>query len=229
MKPRSMTELAAFFRKDKWPAGDGETVSGRGSTLAYTANLRADLPKLIAKYGVGVLLDAPCGDFNWMSQVDLKGVGYIGMDIVPELVEENVRKHSNEGRRFVAGDITRETLPAADLMLCRDCLFHLCYDDIVRFFANFVSSGIPYLLLTTHRVQNNRDIDRPGRFRRLNMRRPPFEFPEPLEEIEDWIEGFPERSMGLWTAADIRAVLLRMLTKPSMQDWYSPPAASNAG
>ncbi len=37
--------------------------SGPGSTLEKTATLRALLPKLIAKYNITSMLDAPCGEW----------------------------------------------------------------------------------------------------------------------------------------------------------------------
>jgi hypothetical protein len=35
------------------------------------------------------MLDAPCGDFNWMKEVDLSAVHYTGGDIVEPLVNSN--------------------------------------------------------------------------------------------------------------------------------------------
>ena len=37
-----------------------ESVSGTGSTLAYTANLRKKLPELFEKYAIRKVYDAPC-------------------------------------------------------------------------------------------------------------------------------------------------------------------------
>jgi len=38
---------------------------------------------------IKTLLDAPCGDGNWINKVDLSGITYIGADIVPEIIETN--------------------------------------------------------------------------------------------------------------------------------------------
>ena len=48
-----------------------ESKSGGSSTLSATAAIRAALPRLLSDLGVAVLIDAPCGDFNWMRHVDL--------------------------------------------------------------------------------------------------------------------------------------------------------------
>ena len=62
---------------------DNESRSGAGSTLKSTENIRFHLPKILEKFNIKKLFDAPCGDFNWMSQV-LKNIeiDYLGSDIV---------------------------------------------------------------------------------------------------------------------------------------------------
>lgn len=195
------------FWKGQW--GDGESLSGKGSSLAYTENLRKALPGLLDIHQVGLFLDAPCGDFHWMRMVDLPQTYYIGMDIVPELIADNNRVYASRQRKFLVGDITASPLPPADMMMCRDCLFHLPYDYIHRFLSNFLRSGIPLLLMTSNIIAHNKDIDRPGRWRQLNMMRPPFRFEEPETRVEDWIEGHPRRYMGLWTRGQVERVIAR--------------------
>src|ERR1700690_4609194 len=67
------------FRDNRW--GDAESISGPGSNLRVTEEIRKAIPELIADLGVRSILDIPCGDFNWMSRLDL-GVDYTGADIV---------------------------------------------------------------------------------------------------------------------------------------------------
>lgn len=201
------SDLKKFFFKNKWGNDETETVSGAGSTVKYTENIRRELPELWKKYDVRVFLDAPCGDFNWMKLIDASSIVYCGMDIVEDIVRRNKERYGGYHRYFRAGDITEDPLPMADLMMCRDCLFHLRYSDAFRFLNNFVESGIPFLLLTSNLNAHNRDIERPGLWRQMNMRRPPFNFPEPIEAIEDWIEGHPKRYLGLWSAEQVRQVL----------------------
>ena len=52
-------------------------------------------------------------------------------------------------------DITKDKLPRSDLMICRDLLFHLSYNDIFLFFENFLSSDINYILINSHSNNNN--------------------------------------------------------------------------
>lgn len=200
-------DIKKWFRKGRWVAGGGETHSGAGSTLLYTEKLRNELPLLLEHHRVKTLLDAPCGDFNWMRAIDLGDVQYIGMDIADDIVSEVRTRYESDRRRFIVGDITRTRLPRVDLMLCRDCLFHLMYSQIEEFFDNFRRSKIPLLLLTSHHIAKNRDIERAGRFRQLNMRKEPFGLPEPLAAIDDWIEGHPRRYVGLWNREQVLSAM----------------------
>ena len=87
-----------YYQINRW--GDDESVSGAGSNLQQTAEVRRVLPGLLAELGVQSLLDVPCGDFNWLKLVPLD-VDYIGGDIVAELVARNQAEYGNERRRFL--------------------------------------------------------------------------------------------------------------------------------
>ncbi len=186
--------FSAIYRDNGW--GDPESVSGRGSTLAHTAVIRRELPALLAALGARSLLDAPCGDFNWMRHVDLGGVEYFGADVVAELVARNRREHGRPGRTFVVADLTRDRLPAADAVLCRDCFIHLSLRDIRRAVVNFKRSGARYLLATTHaRVGEYEDIPTGG-WRSVNLQLPPFDFPAPLRLVVENEEL--GKCLGVW-------------------------------
>ncbi|HEY0730091.1 MAG TPA: hypothetical protein VGD38_18535, partial [Pyrinomonadaceae bacterium] len=114
--------FAPFYAENRW--GDAESVSGPGSNLERTAKLRSELPLLLEEIGARTLLDAPCGDFNWMKNTALKLEQYIGADVVPELIARNQSLYGDEHTRFVFLDLTRDKLPRADVILCRDCLIH---------------------------------------------------------------------------------------------------------
>lgn len=168
-----------------------ESRSGEGSTLENTANLRAALPGIFEKYGVETVLDAPCGDFNWMKYVvEDTQISYIGGDIVRPLIEDNQARYGGEKTSFQHIDLTKDTLPDVDLLICRDCLFHLSYKDIAAVLANVLASNIPLLLTTTNigvdgpRAEN-RDIST-GDMRPIDLFSPPFgALPAVLEVIDD--------------------------------------------
>jgi RimJ/RimL family protein N-acetyltransferase len=64
----------------------------------------------------------PCGDFSWVGKIDLPVGSYIGAELPPELVHRQCGC-ADETHRFLVLDLTRDPLPAADLLLCRDCWF----------------------------------------------------------------------------------------------------------
>ena len=73
--------------------GGTESISGPGSNLNMTSSVRLNLNKIIEKYKIKSILDIPCGDFNWMREVDLSNLVYYGADIVDSLIEENIKKY----------------------------------------------------------------------------------------------------------------------------------------
>ena len=187
-----------YYMHNSW--GNKESVSGAGSTLEYTENLRREMPPLLEQYKVRKFLDAPCGDYNWFQAVQKpREMRYIGADIVNVMIEQNQKQFGDQSTSFIQLDITTDVLPKADMWMCRDCLFHFSYEDIFRTLANFFRSDIEYLFTSVHtECTKNADIATGGA-RQLNLELPPFSFCKPLLYIDDWVSGFPVRRMGLWT------------------------------
>jgi hypothetical protein len=195
--------LAAFrhaLTTNHW-AGP-ESRSGPGASLDQTAVIRQRLPEVMRQLGVRTFLDLPCGDFSWMSTVDLGDLRYIGGDFLPELIAENTRRHASSRREFRVLDLLASPLPKADLVLCRDCLVHLSFSDIARAVANLRASGITWLLTTTFPDERGNEDIRTGDWRPLNLEAAPFMFPRPDELItEQCTESggvFADKSLGLW-------------------------------
>ncbi|MFF5173156.1 class I SAM-dependent methyltransferase [Micromonospora sp. NPDC000089] len=181
---------------------DQQSRSGTGSALGATGQLREALPGLLARLGARSLLDVGCGDFNWMSEVDLGAVEYTGVDIVPSVIQDNLARHRTAKRSFRCLDAVTEALPQADAVLCREVLFHLSFSDAERLLDNIRSSGARHLIATTDTATGfNSDI-RTGDFRLLNLRRRPFAFPEPLHVIADDVVQ-PGRGVGVWRIEEI--------------------------
>ncbi|PYO48821.1 MAG: hypothetical protein DMD72_06555 [Gemmatimonadetes bacterium] len=139
--------FARIYTTNLW--SDPETRSGVGSRLDSTKVVRAKLPEALRQLKARVMLDVPCGDFGWMQHTDLTGIKYIGGDIVPSIVEQNQRRYANESRHFMQLDLTRDSLPDADVLLCRDCLVHLSYANIRAVFANIARSNLGHVLMTS--------------------------------------------------------------------------------
>jgi len=204
--------FAKIYERNAWK--DSESVSGAGSTLRYTENLRKHLPDLFRRLSIKSVFDAPCGDFNWMRKVVVDtDLVYFGADIVSALIAENAKRSQDSRVRFSVADITVDRFPKVDLWICRDCLFHLSNRDIYRALSNFVSADIPYVLTTTHLNDSgfeNTDIPT-GDFRLLDLFSPPYCLPKEVSaRITDWVAPHPPREMCLWTKDQVSAALPQM-------------------
>jgi hypothetical protein len=181
------------------PGSDGESVKKAG-TVDF-------IDGLIRRYGIKSISDCPCGLFeNWICLVDLSSVEYTGYDINDLAVERN--RKNNPSRSFFEFDLVNEILPKADLIICRDCLFHLSNDFVQRALKNFRDSGSTYLLATEHNhLKKNFDLtkeelEREAGFRHINLEISPYNLGTPIEmHVETlWCqrEGGYNRQMSLW-------------------------------
>lgn len=198
--------FSAIYDTGVWTRGRNDVpLSGEGSTIEATRELRTELPALLERIGATSLLDVGCGDFTWMQTIELP-CPYIGVDIVSSVVDGNQSRFGGPQRRFEHLDVVEQAAPAADVVLCREVLFHLSLDDARAALRNMLKSGCRYLLLTSDADTGfNADIDS-GDFRMLNLMRRPFCFPDPDTSIRDGAvaEG---RFVGLWKADDVRVAL----------------------
>jgi len=193
-----------IFFKNGW--GDENSLSGTGSNLVETEIVRQALEKLIKDLKIKTILDIPCGDFFWMKLVDLGEVQYVGADIVKPLIELNKTNYEGANRKFCQLDLIKDNLPTADLVICRDCLVHLSFEDIFKSIKNIKRSGSVYLLTTTfNKHTENGDIVT-GRWRPLNLEMAPFNFPKPTLSVNEGChEGdqFSDKTLALWRLSDL--------------------------
>jgi methyltransferase family protein len=192
LRPRHREEVfTRVYTQNLW--GNAESRSGPGSSSAATAAVAAQLPDIWTRYGIRSLVDAPCGDCYWMSKIATALDRYVGVDIVPELIEANRAEHP--ALTFQCADLTRDVLPGADAILCRDCLQHLPTRLIQSALDRFKASGARWIFLTTNEnVRANQD-GVIGGSRPINLQLPPFNFPPPVEMIAEDGEG---RYLALW-------------------------------
>ena len=195
-----------IYRRHHWSGS--ESASGAGASLDQTRELRRSLPALLSELGVATMLDLPCGDYGWMRTFELPVDRYIGADLLPEVIEPLAAALGDDRREFRVLDLTRDPLPPADLLFCRDCLVHLSYAGIRRALGNAVRSGIPYVLTTTFpRGEANEDIVT-GDWRVIDLESAPFYLPAPMRILNEGCteEGgvFADKSLGLWRTEDLR-------------------------
>ena len=191
--------FSAIYHEGVW-SSDG-SLSGPGSDPRSTLTIADDLARVLAALGARHVTDIGCGDFGWMQRVT-GDFHYCGLDIVPGLIEGLNERYGNNDRRFVQCDATRDGLPAGDVAICREVLFHLSFADARALIANITHHGYRYLIATSDTaIWFNADVQS-GDYRRVNLARPPFRFPPPIEVIPD-SRLVPHRVLGVWRLADI--------------------------
>ncbi|MEZ5833451.1 MAG: class I SAM-dependent methyltransferase [Dongiaceae bacterium] len=198
--------FARIHETNLW--GADSSVSGVGSELDATAAIRERLPGLLAELGVRSLLDAPCGDHRWMADLLLDLDRYVGVDIVPSIVEALQQRYRNDARRsFLLADLTCDPLPRCDLILSRDCLVHFSFATLARAVRNLKASGAVWLLTTTFpELEHNDDIE-DADWRPLNFERAPLDWPAPIEIINERCTeaggAYADKSLALWRLSDL--------------------------
>ncbi len=182
--------FSEIHKNNLW--NSSESVSGAGSEIAYTEALRKWLIAKIQQLRVKDFVDAPCGDYNWMKLVTPNvDINYIGLDIVDSLISKNKSEYGSSNVDFRVANICEDVLPACDIIMVRDFLFHLSYSGINNFLSNLARTDYKYLLTTTHKVEHdfkNSDIAT-GNFRNIDIFSEPFNFNS--EYINDRVDDFP--------------------------------------
>lgn len=195
-----------IYRRKWW--GERETVSGLGSRVEANRSLIAALPGLFKRYDIKSVVDAPCGDFNWMRHVDLSSVAYTGVDIVPELIDANLAAFANERIKFCHLNVLTDQLPDSDLIICKDLMIHLSNEQILRLVSNIKNSGARMLLATTAVDTRRTNSDIPmGYYRKIDLTKAPFDFPAPLELIPSDKPAWNAPN-GIWEIESLPSVCL---------------------
>lgn len=197
---RIAAKFSEIWRSNGWACA--ETRSGSGSTLAQTVAVRRELSKLFGELGVRTLVDAGCGELNWMGKISESLDLYLGFDVVDDLVAD-LRKRFDERKThfFASADVTHHVLPRADAILCRDVLTHLPHAMVKEALENFRKSGARYLIATTFPRGRNEPI-RIGAWQAMDLCAEPFSLPPPKILIAEELKN-SVKSLGVWPLQDL--------------------------
>jgi SAM-dependent methyltransferase len=117
-----------IYEQDHWDGG-----SGVGSAPDATEAYRAVLAQLLPSADITSVVDVGCGDWQLGSLVDWSSVQYLGLDVVPAVIERNQSRFAKPGVRFELLDARLQPPPAADLLLAKDVLQHWSNADAAAF------------------------------------------------------------------------------------------------
>ena len=189
-----------IYNENYWESD--QSRSGIGSEIDNTEEAFKALEHIIKQFKIKSIIDIPCGDFNWMSSMDMKNLKYQGHDIVEQLIIENRKKFKKSNISFFHSDITNSKLGKADLMFVRDCFVHFSIEDIKKSIFRIKQSRSKYLMSTSF-VNLERNIDiYTGDWRPINLEKEPFNFPKPLmiynEKCKEMDGIYADKSLCIW-------------------------------
>lgn len=183
-----------------WVHNDNQVSrSGLGSETSAIGTIKREFVQIVAELECDILVDVGCGDWNWMKDIKLP-CSYIGVDIVPAIIESNERFGSDRVR-FELLDAVSDQLPRSDIALCREVLFHLSFADAKAVLRNMKSTSNWICATSDMDIWFNSNI-RTGDFRLLNLCIRPFCLPAPRKFIFDRHTS-RGRVLGVWNVTDM--------------------------
>lgn len=174
----NLEEVFAKIYTDKvWGQDeDGNGTSGSGSSMENTIVYRAFLENFLEKYNIKSVVDVGCGDWQFSKSIDWTGIDYLGYDVVQSVIENNEKQYSNSNIHFIFENAITANLPSADLLICKDVLQHLSFEDVYRMILQFkkfkyclITNDVNSNSLTTYNTQIAS-----GGYRELDLTQPPF-------------------------------------------------------
>jgi Methyltransferase domain len=113
----------------------------------------------------------------------------IGVDIVKEMIAANKKDFERGNVSFLELDMIRDDLPSVDLILCREVLFHLSFQDLCAAIVNFKKSKSKYLRATHYPLSCEK-------YRHRNREMSWHQFPAGTHELPSTCTGDRRRCFG---------------------------------
>lgn len=149
------------YKKKYWgESQESDFFSGEGTYVSHIDSYNEVLVETIKKFNIKSICEIGCGDFEvskkLLNSID---VNYLGVDVVPELIEHLSQEYGNESTKFVCLDAAKENceLPKYDLCIIRQVLQHLSNKDIQRVLKNV--NQFPFLIITEHLPMNPQEFN----------------------------------------------------------------------
>lgn len=213
------------YAEGRWLHGaDGASLCASGWSDVGSGQAAAALQAVLSVvkvFNIRSIADVPCGDgcfagalLSALRNRSSAPPVYVGVDIVPRLVERNRERYADATTQFIEADVVANaaSLPPAELIFSRQMLQHLCTDDALRFVRLVARSSARYALLTTFSTGDdfvNTDIPcASGDYRPQDLTKPPFSLPTPLLLFNEKYPVDPRVSLGLWPVRALRHRLL---------------------
>ena len=142
--------MIQIYEKNLWGKGNSKYFSGEGS---HHPDLVGPYIEVVIKFlksfdNLITVCDLGCGDFNVGSKLVHYTSKFIGIDIVPDLIQYNKTKFIAENLDFICLDIVKDSLPKADCAIVRQVLQHLSNQEIIAVVNKLYN--FKYVIITEH-------------------------------------------------------------------------------
>ena len=154
--------MEQVYEMKLWGTNNSEFYSGDGSHNPTIVNPYLEVVATFLRSFKNpiTVCDLGCGDFNIGKQLVDFTQHYFAIDIVPQLIAYNKKKHQNPNLEFWCLDISKDALPKADCVILRQVLQHLSNKEVQKIVEKL--KNYKYILLTEHLPQGdftpNKDI-----------------------------------------------------------------------
>lgn len=197
--------FASIYKNHLWGSS---SKSGPGSTVDAAAGAVVALKQAILQTGARCLSDVGCGDFGWLSAAlaslhaegATRGLAQVrAMDIVEEAFADARSQFPDV--HFAALDIVTSAPPRTDLqpelVLCRQCLNHMCLADAQVALSHMRHSGAAFLLASTYagtlsNVKADTEAVGSTAYREWNLSAPPFDTILGGAPEATWVDEYDE-------------------------------------
>jgi len=140
--------------------GEDNFYSGEGTYFKDVQIYITTISSFIKENKIQSVCEIGCGDFNVTGEILKKvDVDYIGLDVVPQLIDHLSKGYANKKTRFSCVDASavNAEIPKVDLCIIRQVLQHLSNENILKILEN--TKHIPNLLITEHLPTNPDEIN----------------------------------------------------------------------
>ena len=148
--PNHKEIFSSIYKNQVWGnVPNSPFYSGGGSDEEYAKPYVEAIVRYIRENKIKSVVDLGCGDFRIGKEICEKTrVNYMGIDVVPELVEYNKKNFASDDVDFDQLNIVYDPLPKGELYLIRQVFQHLSNQDIRRVLKKL--SSTQHLIITEH-------------------------------------------------------------------------------
>lgn len=132
-----------IYKKSSWASDSTSPKSGPGSTPNNAKIYVEFVQQIISKYKVKSVIDVGHGDWAMWNNFDFEGTHYTGIEISANVHNYVKPKFTSKNKSFILKDIIRDqTIPEADLVICKDVLQHLNNNNVLNLLKLFSNCSL---------------------------------------------------------------------------------------